>query len=146
MSDSLSFIKASLDKAHGILHETHEYIKWQAPQDIKKMDEARANKVSTEAMRITVRLTQVITWLLLRRALLKGDVTEEEALSEDYQVLQGRGCLNDKSERDIDIPRRLRELLVKSRQIYINTLKLDQKTREKKLTRSEIKKKRLKRE
>ena len=111
MSTPLPFIDSRLEGAHGLLHATHDYIKWQAPLDIQRMNPQQTFKVSCEAMRITVRITQIIAWLMLQKAVLEGELSREEFLSEDCRVLRGEQCLESESEMDEDLPLRLRELL-----------------------------------
>lgn len=131
MTKALPFIDGKLEDAHAFLHTAHNYIKWQAPIDVQYMDPQKTYKVSCEAMRITVRVTQIIAWFLLQKAVLEGELTEEEFLSEDCRVLRGKHCLENTSEYDPDIPPRLRELLKESRELYIRILRLDTAIRKK---------------
>lgn len=125
MLDSASFIEARLKGAHTLLHSTHEYIKWQAPLDVEELDTEIVYKISAEALRVTVRLTQIIAWLMLQKAVLEGEMTQREFLSEEYRVLQGKQCLEEGAEHDSHLPPRLRELLKESRELYERILRLD---------------------
>ncbi len=129
MVETLAFINARLQGAHNLLHATHDYVKWQAPLDVKRMDPSQTFKISCEAMRVTVRMTQIIAWLILQKAVLEGDLTQDEFLSEEYRVLRGKHCLESYTEEDVEIPPRLRELLKESRELYLRTLQLDKVTR-----------------
>ena len=100
MVKPLAFIDSRLESAHLLLQATHDYIKWQAPLDVKRMAPKQTFKVSCEAMRITVRMTQIIAWLMLQKAVLAGELTREKALAEDCQVLRGKQCLESASEMD----------------------------------------------
>jgi len=82
MVDSLSFIDLRLKGAHDLLSATHDYIKWQAPLDVKDMDSKQIFKISCEAMRVTVRLTQIIAWHMLQKGIIAGELTQEELLSD----------------------------------------------------------------
>jgi regulator of CtrA degradation len=130
MPKVLPFIDGKLENVHAFLHTTHNYIKWQAPLDVMEMNPQQTYKVSCEAMRITVRLTQVIAWFLLQKAVLEGELTREEFLSEDCRVLRGKHCLESASEFDPELPLRLRELLKESRTLYLRILRLDALARE----------------
>ncbi len=125
MLDSASFIEARLDGAHSLLHSTHEYIKWQAPLDVEELDSEVVYKISAEALRVTVRMTQIIAWLMLQKAVLEGELTQKEFLSEEYRVLQGLQCTEKGAEEDDDVPPRLRDLLKESRELYTRILRLD---------------------
>ncbi len=129
MLDSASFIDTRLKGAHTLLHATHEYVKWQAPLDVENMDSEVIYKVSAEALRVTVRLTQVIAWLMLQKAVLEGEITPKEFLSEEFNVLRGKQCRSKGAESDEDLPLRLRELLKESRELYTRVLRLDKVSR-----------------
>ncbi len=130
MIEPLAFIDTRLEGAHELLHATHNYIKWQAPIDVKKMDTKQTFKVSCEAMRVTVRMTQIIAWLMLQKAVLAGEISRKEVLSEECRVLRGEHCLENDSEMDEELPSRLRELLKESRDLYVRILRLDEISRD----------------
>ena len=129
MIEPLAFIDTRLQGAHELLHATHDYIKWQAPKEVKKMDTKQAFKVSCEAMRVTVRMTQIIAWLMLQKAVLEGEISRKEVLLEECRVLRGKHCLESNTEKDEELPPRLRELLKESRELYERILRLDKMAR-----------------
>jgi regulator of CtrA degradation len=129
MLESLAFIDLSLQNAYNVLHATHDYIKWQAPLDIARLPYEEIFEISCEAMRITVRMTQVIAWLMLQKAVLEGELSRQDLLSEKYHVLQGNLCLERTSEAHSTLPLRLCELLKESREFYLRILRLDEGTR-----------------
>ncbi|MBY0272987.1 MAG: DUF1465 family protein [Alphaproteobacteria bacterium] len=130
MSSPVTLIDSKIEEAHRLLSATHDYIKWQAPKDMNTMDPHMTFLLSSEAMRVTVRLTQIIAWFMLQKAILEGELTSEESLSESCHVMQGEECLNQSSEEDKEIPPRLRELLKESRIFYFSILRLDTRARE----------------
>jgi regulator of CtrA degradation len=121
-----ALLNQTLQEAQILLQATHEYIKWQAPIDVEDMGPRNTFRVSCEAMRVTIRMTQVITWLMLQKSILSGEVTKEEVLSEAYRVLRGKTCTESHTEEDLTIPSRLRELLLESRIFYFRILRLDE--------------------
>jgi regulator of CtrA degradation len=130
MFSSVSFIDSKIDEAHRLLSATHDYVKWQAPKDMDTMDPHMTFLLSSEAMRVTVRLTQIIAWLMLQKGILEEELTLEDTLSESCRVMQGEECLYQSSEEDKTIPPRLRELLKESRIFYFSILRLDARARE----------------
>ncbi|MDI9637217.1 DUF1465 family protein [Kamptonema cortianum] len=135
MSNPITLIDSRIEEAHRLLSATHAYIKWQAPKDMNTMDPHITFILSSEAMRVTVRLTQIIAWLMLQKAILEEELTLEETLSESCRVMQGEECLDQSSEEDKEIPPRLRELLKESRIFYFSILRLDARAREQHLPR-----------
>lgn len=142
---SLAFMETKIEGAHHLLHETHEYVRWQAPIDVLDMNSEQVFKVSSEAMRVTVRLTQIIAWLILQRAVLEGELSSKEFLSKDCQVLRGDHDQKSASEHDKEIPLRLRVLLKESREFYERVIRLDEvsRTQQKRLTQQHKKQKRV---
>lgn len=135
MSSPVTFIDSKINDAHRLLDATHDYIKWQAPKDMDTMDPHMTFLLSSEAMRVTVRLTQIIAWLMLQKGILEEELTLEDTLSESCRVMQGEECLYQSSEEDKSIPPRLRELLKESRIFYFSILRLDARAREQHLPR-----------
>jgi regulator of CtrA degradation len=140
MKQDINFIEISLKKAYQLLEETHHYIKWQAPLDIQRMSKDNILKMSCEAMRITVRITQIMAWLTLQKSILAGESTPEDVHSRNAPILQGKTCLEIASETDLLLPERLRELLKKSRLFYIQTMQLEESSLRNRPLPEEIKK------
>ena len=126
MKKNINFIDISIKNANELLEETHHYIKWQAPLDVAPMSRDDVFKVSCEAMRVTVRITQILGWLMLQKAVLEGELSREDVLSDKPNILQGKPCLESSSETDPLLPLRLRELLKKSRSLYLQTMRLEE--------------------
>lgn len=120
------FIDSIFNNANKLIRETHNYIKWQAPLDIEYKSREELFKMSCEAMRVAVRMTQIMGWLMLQKAILEGDISRKEIFSSNCHILQGKMCLESSSEIDQQIPPRLRELLKESRQLYLQIMKLEE--------------------
>lgn len=136
MVHSLAFIQTRLEGAQTLIKATHNYVKWQAPLDVESMSAEQTFKVSSEAMRVTVRLTQIMAWLLLQRATLNGEISKEESFGKPFQVLKGKECLERGGEEDSDLPYRLRDLLKESRQLYERVFRLDRFARQRHQSRA----------
>lgn len=126
MKKHMNFIEVRLKDADKLLNEIHYYIKWQAPLDIQSMSRDEIFKVSCEAMRMTVRVTQIIGWLMLQKSILAGEFSREAVLADKVQILHGKLCLESESEDDLQLPTRLRELLKKTRELYLHTMRLEE--------------------
>ena len=127
-------------EANALLLEARGYVKWQAPVDAEELSPLSRLKVSCESMRVTARLTQVMAWLMLQKAVQGGEVTLKEANNEALHVLNSQTCLDNESETDNDIPPRLRILLHDSLNLYLRIMRLDAQCRKAQLGPSEIKK------
>lgn len=81
--------------------------------------------VCCELMRVTARLTQVMSWLLVQRAVLSGEMTAEEAADAVNRLERHDACYDGRGEEAPGIPPRLRELLHDSRSLYRRVARLD---------------------
>jgi regulator of CtrA degradation len=77
-------------------------------------------------MRLTTRLMQLASWLLIRRAVSEGELTPEQAVEEQRKIkLPALG--SDKPGRDVDsLPERLRDLIEQSVKLQERVIRLDQ--------------------
>jgi regulator of CtrA degradation len=93
--------------------------------------EARALKpplslaYATESMRLTTRLMQLASWLLIRRAVTEGELTPEQALEEQRKIkLPVKG--SDQRAKEFDaLPERLRQLIVDSLRLQDRVIRFD---------------------
>lgn len=80
---------------------------------------------ATESMRLTTRLLDLASWLLLRRALRDGEITPEEATAKRAKVkLQSLGRPSHIKNFD-ELPRGLKELILASFVIHDRIVQLD---------------------
>ena len=62
-----------------LVERTAAYLDGPGRQEAKQLKPHVALTYSTESMRLTARLLDLASWLLIRRSLRDGDITEEEA-------------------------------------------------------------------
>jgi regulator of CtrA degradation len=83
-------------------------------------------RFSCEALRVTSRLTQVMAWLMLQRAVHHGEITPQEAC-EERNRLSGRDvCLDNTADDDDTLPAGLRSLLNRSYRLYQRISRLEE--------------------
>jgi regulator of CtrA degradation len=81
---------------------------------------------ATESMRLTTRLMQIASWLLLQRAVNEGELTPSQALAERHRVKLSRqelGCAPDIFEQ---LPPTMRNLSQRSLRVQERVIHLDQ--------------------
>ena len=69
-----------------LVEETAAYLDGDGREDAKKLPRLAALAYATESMRLTTRLMQTASWLLLQRAVNEGELTQTEAASEKRKV------------------------------------------------------------
>jgi regulator of CtrA degradation len=70
----------------GLVEETANYLDGQGRVDSRVLDRPGTIAYATESMRLTTRLMQLASWLLLQRAMISGEVSETEAQREKSRV------------------------------------------------------------
>ena len=62
----------------GLVEETADYLDGPGRKDARLLDREGAVAYATESMRLTTRLMQLASWLLLQRAMQAGEITQAE--------------------------------------------------------------------
>ncbi len=63
----------------GLVEASASYLDGQGRQDARELTPAIAMLYATESMRLTTRLLELASWLLVRRSLKSGEITPDEA-------------------------------------------------------------------
>ena len=69
-----------------LVEETATYLDGPGRQESKKLERAAALAYATESMRLTTRLMQLASWLLLHRAVKEGEMSLVQASKEKSKV------------------------------------------------------------
>jgi regulator of CtrA degradation len=108
----------------GLVEETASYLDGPGRQDSKKLERGAALAYATESMRLTTRLMQLASWLLLHRAVKEGEMSLAQANKEKTKVKLGTAELNDELALHL-LPERLQELIARSRELQAKVRRLD---------------------
>ena len=107
-----------------LVEETAAYLDGAGRQDSKLLSRNAALAYASESMRLTTRLMQVASWLLVQRAVREGDMPPEAACQESYRV----GAEKTLEAAEIaEIPRPLTDLLDRSERLYDRVRHLDRR-------------------
>ena len=107
-----------------LVEETAAYLDGPGRQDAKKLDRSAALTYATESMRLTTRLMQLASWLLLHRAVNEGEMSLAQANKEKKKVKLTGGEVID-TEVLKSVPDRLRDLIEHSRKLQEKVRRLD---------------------
>src|SRR5271155_1512360 len=108
-----------------LVEEAASYLDGPGRTESRGLSRPVALAYSTESMRLTTRLMQVASWLLLQRAVNEGELTTAQALSEKHRVrLAGQdiGCA---AELFDELPAPLRQFSLKSVRLQARVAPLD---------------------
>ena len=84
-TDSEQFEK-TFKEGMGLVEETADYLDGEGRIDARVLDRVGAIAYATESMRLTTRLMQMASWLLLQRAIATGEMNPDEALKEKHRI------------------------------------------------------------
>ena len=70
----------------GLVEETANYLDGPGRVDARQLDRHGSIAYATESMRLTTRLMQLASWLLLQRAISSGELTPEAASEEKKRI------------------------------------------------------------
>jgi regulator of CtrA degradation len=78
--------KPLYDEGMGLVERTAEYLDGMGRTEAKKLSRLAATLYAAESMRLTTRLMQVASWLLLQRAANSGEMTRDQVAAEKSKV------------------------------------------------------------
>lgn len=118
--------KAVFREGMALVEAAAGYLDGEGRKEARKLRPPHSLAYATESMRLTTRLMQLASWLLIRRAVSEGELTSEQAIEEQRKIkLPAMGT--DQPGRDIDaLPERLRDLIEKSVRLQERVIRLDQ--------------------
>ena len=109
-----------------LVEETAAYLDGPGRQESKKLERGVALAYATESMRLTTRLMQLASWLLLQRAVSAGEISLEDATKEKHRInLAEIGAGHTLTGYD-QIPSALKELVDRSLRLHERIQKLDE--------------------
>jgi regulator of CtrA degradation len=101
------------------------YLDGDGRKEARKLRPPHSLAYATESMRLTTRLMQLASWLLIRRAVSEGELTPEQAVEEQRKIKLPVSC-GDQPARELGmLPQRLRELIEQSVKLQERVIRLD---------------------
>jgi regulator of CtrA degradation len=107
-----------------LVEETASYLDGDGRAEAKALQRHAALAYATESMRLTTRLMQLASWLLLHRAVNEGEMSLVQARKEKAKVRVWSDEHGDDESRRL-LPERLRELIDRSLDIQGRVRRLD---------------------
>jgi regulator of CtrA degradation len=110
--------KAMFREGMALVEETATYLDGEGRRESVRLSRSASLTYATESMRLTTRLMQLASWLLLQRAVNEGDLTADQA---------NHGGLSTATAGPswADLPERLRHLIGRSLRLQERVVRLD---------------------
>lgn len=123
---SPAYFRRTYDETMDLMVEARNYMAYVERRERERAPAATGLRMSCEAMRVTSRLTQVMAWLMMQRAVHEGELGLEQALAEDNRLSGADVCLDDRFSSDASLPNGLRSLLDRSFKLYQRVARLEE--------------------
>src|ERR1700693_3147988 len=107
-----------------LVEETASYLDGAGRQESKKLDRSAGLTYATESMRLTTRLMQLASWLLLHLAVKEGEMTLAQASKEKSKVRLA-ACEPGDAKSLALLPAKLQELIARSTKLQTEVRRLD---------------------
>ncbi len=120
-----AFFDATFQEALALTREAREYLAYQDGLDRRDMDAQGRLLASCESMRMTARLTQVMAWLLVQKAVHAGEMTPEDATAPELRLSGQEVCAESDPRINDKLQPALLDLLDRSRLLYERVARLD---------------------
>jgi regulator of CtrA degradation len=109
-----------------LVEETAAYLDGPGRAASKRLSRGAALAYAGESMRLTTRLMQVASWLLVQRAVRDGEIPLTEAASEKYRLISRETQAGANFAGADELPEALKTLIVRGGAIYERVRRLDE--------------------
>lgn len=108
----------------GLVEEVAAYLDGPGRSESRALPRNVSVVYATESMRLTTRLMQLASWLLLQRAVREGELTALEAESEKHKVSFRAGPMAERSAEWDLLPEQLLQLIERGDRLYARVSRL----------------------
>jgi regulator of CtrA degradation len=123
-ASSILFEK-TFDEGMALVEETARYLDGTGREESRGLPRKAAMLYAGESMRVTTRLMQAASWLLVQRAVHDGDMEADAASGDRYRLGSKEICLGKSADGVESLPAALRDLLDRSDNLYRRIARLD---------------------
>jgi regulator of CtrA degradation len=118
--------KPLYNEGMGLVEQAAGYLDGQGRAEAKKLSRLAATLYAAESMRLTTRLMQVASWLLLQRAANSGEMTRDQVASEKSKVRLDTASASNESNGWSDLPADFRDLVNRSLSLQARVRRVDE--------------------
>ncbi len=118
--------KPLYDEGMGLVERTAEYLDGKGRVEAKKLSRLGATLYAAESMRLTTRLMQVASWLLLQRATNSGEMTRDQVAAEKSKVRLDTASANEDAAGWSELPAEFLDLVTHSLRLQALVRRMDE--------------------
>lgn len=120
-----ALFERTFDEGMSLVEETARYLDGRGREESRELPRKAALLYAGESMRVTTRLMQAASWLLVQRAVHEGDMDAEMAAGERYRLGSKEICFGGRDDGIEMLPKTLQDLLTRSDNLYRRIARLD---------------------
>ena len=120
-----ALFEKTFDEGMALVEETARYLDGRGREESRGLQRKAALLYAGESMRVTTRLMQAASWLLVQRAVHDGDMEASQATQDRYRLGSKEICLGKTTEGVESLPVVLQDLLDRSDNLYRRIARLD---------------------
>ncbi len=109
----------------GLVEETAAYLDGDGREESRLLSRQASLTYASESMRLTTRLMQIASWLLVQRAVAEGEISPEQALQEKTRVRLTKPETASPIFDTSALPPRLKQLIGESVRLHARIVHLD---------------------
>ena len=114
------------ERGMALVEEAANYLDTVGREQSKAMERAESLAYATESMRLTTRLMQLASWLLLQRAVSEGEMTVEQAKEEQKKVKIKKQAVTTSGESWDLLPEVLKGMIERSVRLQEQVMHFDE--------------------
>lgn len=114
------------ERGMSLVEEAAHYLDVDGRAQAKKLDRQASLAYATESMRLTTRLMQLASWLLLQRAVSEGEMTIAQAQEEQKKVVIKKQRVVTSGANWDSLPDPLKELIRRSMRLQEQVMHFDE--------------------
>lgn len=118
--------KPLYDEGMRLVEETAQYLDGAGRIEAKGLSRLTSTLYAAESMRLTTRLMQIASWLLLQRAANSGEMTRDQVASEKSKVRLDTASAQEDAAGWADMPASFRDLVDRSLRLQALVRRMDE--------------------
>jgi regulator of CtrA degradation len=118
--------KPLYNEGMGLVEQAAEYLDGAGRVEAKKLSRLAATLYAAESMRLTTRLMQIASWLLLQRAANSGEMTRDQVASEKSKVRLDTASAHDDAAGWNELPTDFVDLVRRSLRLQAHVRRMDE--------------------
>ena len=120
----VTYLDSTYQEALALTREARDYMADRTRNRHPKLNPEDRLQICCEGMRLTTRLTQVMAWLMMQRAVLSGEITMEEVMKPENRI-SGQSVCDLHDELPEGVSPWMVDLMGRSHLMYMRVMRLD---------------------